>query len=196
IGELLYTNIGWLQALKARTKSEWMFKKNISGGGVLMDLGIILIELMLWLIEENEIVSVKASTSNIRLKKEVEDFASIYISFKNGVTTVIEMSWDSVYPDDKFFLKFYGTKGYASYPKLRLFKEFHGHLLNSSPEGKLSSKNSLKQSYALEIEHFINSILNKTEPESSLQKYINAYRIIEACYKSANEGKEVFIENI
>lgn len=196
IGEILYTNIGWLQALKASSKSSWMFKKNIAGGGVVMDLGVVLIELMLWLTDKRELISVKANTNNIRLKKEVEDFASIYLTFKNGMTAIIEMSWDAIYPDNKFFLKFYGTKGYASYPKLRLFKEFRGHLLNSSPEGKLSSKNSLKQSYLLEMEHFINIMLNKCKPKNLLQEYIYVYQIIEACYQSANDGREVFIENL
>ncbi|MCK5077170.1 MAG: Gfo/Idh/MocA family oxidoreductase [Calditrichia bacterium] len=196
IGELLYLNIGWLQALKARTKSEWMFKKNLSGGGALMDLGIVLIDLMMWLTGDKKIHSIKATTNNIRLKKEVEDFASVYFNFENGVSGVMEMSWDSVYPEDKFFMKFYGTKGYASYPRLRLFKEFHGHVLNSSPEGALSYKNSFKQSYSMEVEHFINSLLENKEPISSLNKYMDAYKIIKACYQSAADNKEVFVENI
>ncbi len=193
IGQLLYANIGWMQSLKARAKSEWMFKKNISGGGVLMDLGIILLELMAWLIEGANVTTVKASVSNFRLAKSVEDFASIFLTLDNGMSIVFEMSWDNVYPEDKFFLKFYGTAGYASYPKLKLFKDLKGHILNFSPQEKQTLKAGLKKSYFLEIEHFINSVINQTRPASSLYDYIPVYEVLEACYRSAKENREVVI---
>lgn len=59
------------------------FKKNLSGGGVLRDLGGGMIDLLRYF--GGEIVEVKAFLDNVVYKSDVEDFASAIVKFeKNG----------------------------------------------------------------------------------------------------------------
>jgi predicted dehydrogenase len=193
IGEIIYANFGWLQALKARTKSDWFFEKSIAGGGVVMDLGFILIDLLLWMLSGYKVKSVRAKISNIKLKKNVEDFASIYINFENGPSATIEASWDNVHPEDKFFLKLYGSEGYASYPKLKFFKEIHSRLINLTPEVSSRSKSNHRITYVNEINYFINALRNKIKPVATIQEYRKVYQVIQAAYQSAERDAEVLL---
>ena len=49
LGELFYIKCGW--ARKQSSEQKWFSKKNLAGGGVLLDLGIVLIDTALWLLD-------------------------------------------------------------------------------------------------------------------------------------------------
>ncbi|GAB4189431.1 MAG: inositol 2-dehydrogenase [Calditrichia bacterium] len=192
LGEIVYANLGWLQALKSKLMAPWQFSKNIAGGGVIYDLGFVLIDLLLWFLPNAKVKCVKANLSNKKLRKSVEDFGSIYLTFDNGTTAVIEVSWDNVHPEDKFFMKFYGTKGYASYPHLKFYQELHGRIVNLTPE-KSSSKHSFKSSYYNEINYFLNAIRGKVQPAATIEEYEAVYKVLDAIDKSSRSGKEIHL---
>lgn len=193
IGDILYANLGWLQALKAKTKSPWFFDKNIAGGGVVLDLGFVLIDLLLWMLSMQKVKSVRAKLSKTKLNKDVEDFGAIFLNFEGGTSAVIEVSWDNVHPEDKFFMKFYGTKGYASYPNLKFFKQLHGRVLNLTPQNPRTTKSNMRITYINEMNYFINAIRGKAKPVAQLQEYEMVYKIIDAIYHSSQQDAEILL---
>lgn len=71
--------------------SGWRFKKDVSGGGVLIDIGIHLIDLLLWYF--GNIASVDGTIKSQHLQ-EVEDTVTSTIKFENGLQCSFDASWN------------------------------------------------------------------------------------------------------
>ncbi len=69
------------------------FKKELSGGGALRDLGTHLIDLFRFF--NGEITEVKGFTDNIIYKSEVEDYASAIMKFENGGYCQLNVSFNA-----------------------------------------------------------------------------------------------------
>jgi predicted dehydrogenase len=95
----------------------WFYDPKLSGGGCLIDLGVHLVDLALWLFDFPEVVSVHGRTlkeGRAPAADEVEDFALGEIELANGTTLRIACSWNlSAGQDADIRATFYGTRGGA-----------------------------------------------------------------------------------
>ena len=95
----------------------WFYDPELSGGGCLIDLGVHLVDLALWLFDFPEVVSVHGRTlkgGRAPAADEVEDFALGEIELANGTTLRIACSWNlSAGQDADIRATFYGTRGGA-----------------------------------------------------------------------------------
>jgi predicted dehydrogenase len=98
-------------------QSAWFYDPKLSGGGCLIDLGVHLVDLALWLFDFPEV-----ERAHGRLFKdgrraepeECEDFALGEIELANGVVVRLACSWNlSVGKDADIRAAFYGTKAGA-----------------------------------------------------------------------------------
>jgi predicted dehydrogenase len=95
----------------------WFYNPKLSGGGCLIDLGVHLVDLALWLFDFPEVTSARGR----RLRQgqapttdEVEDFALGEIELANGASVRIACSWNlSAGQDADIRATFYGTEGGA-----------------------------------------------------------------------------------
>jgi predicted dehydrogenase len=76
----------------------WFYDRGLSGGGCVMDLGVHLVDLALWILDFPQVVSLTsrlyAGGKLLSLKpKEVEDYAVATLDLSNGVTAQIACSW-------------------------------------------------------------------------------------------------------
>ena len=76
--------------------NNFRFKKHLSGGGALRDLGSQMIDLLRYL--GGEISEAKAYVDNVVYKSEVEDFASASLKFEKGGYGYFSVSYDSMKP--------------------------------------------------------------------------------------------------
>lgn len=90
IGEIFYVKAGYLR--KRSTIESWVLKPDESGGGVFMDLGIILLDLSLWIMKFPKIKSVTA-VHYFHSFKSVEDSSFVLLRFANNSTVTLETSW-------------------------------------------------------------------------------------------------------
>lgn len=99
----------------------WYFNRELSGGGCLIDLGVHLVDLALWMLKYPELSSVHSSLfskGNLLAAeaKEVEDYVSAQMVFNDQINVQLACSWnlpagcDAVIKAD-----FYGTKGGVSF---------------------------------------------------------------------------------
>lgn len=99
-------------------QSAWFRDAGLSGGGCLIDLGIHLVDLALWLFDFPEVVNARATL--LRGGKplgegQVEDYAIGEISLANGVEVRIACSWNlNAGRDAVIEASFYGTAGGAA----------------------------------------------------------------------------------
>ncbi len=188
LGDIFYIKAGFLK--KRSTTENWSVRKSESGGGVFMDLGIVVLDIALWLLKFPKIKSVSA-VNYYQSVKEVEDSTFLMLRFENGATVNIEASWTLHREDDLFYCNVYGSEGSSSINPLKIYKKMHGTLVNVTPLKMEKPINTFKRSYEYEINHFINCIINGTDIVSSGTEAVERMKIVDAIYKSAKLGKEI-----
>lgn len=193
LGDLFYIKCGWLR--KQSSNQKWFLSKKLSGGGVLFDLGIVILDLALWMMGEEEIESVlvqKFSQSNI----DVEDSAVGLIRFSKGMVLNFDVSWDLYSVENSFNLTTHGTKGTAYLNPLRLFKKTGAGYIDYTPNKGSSHQNLFRKSYENELKHFIGSIREGAKVISSGDEALTRMNLLESIYKSAEQHKEIKIKKI
>jgi predicted dehydrogenase len=186
IGDLFYLKSGWLR------RSEnygWKAEHAMSGGGAVLDQGVQMLDLAIWLAGDRQLATVSAQVHRPR-PDAVEDSGVALLRFKDGSAISLEVSWSLTIERDVAYLHAFGTRGAASLSPLRIHKELHGSLVNVTPAVD-SPRNVYKHSYAREIEHFV-ACVQKTEKQiSPAADGLAIMRIVDAIYASAKSGKEV-----
>jgi len=188
IGEPFYVKCGWIR--KQSSGEKWFTKKEESGGGVIIDLGIHLLDLALWLLEYPEIASV--STQNFyHYTKNVEDTSISCIKSKNSAVINLEVSWSLPVEKDHFFLDVFGTKGSFSSNPFRLYKKVQNDYINLTPTQVDNPTVLFKKSYLNELKSFVGAIKGLNPVFSPGEEALQRMRIIEAMYESANKKHEI-----
>lgn len=95
----------------------WFYDKTLSGGGCVMDLGVHLADMALWLLGETEIASVTSTLmkDGAPLKDgDVEDYAVAHITLASGAVVRLACSWRlQAGADAVIEANLYGTQGGA-----------------------------------------------------------------------------------
>jgi predicted dehydrogenase len=191
LGEIFYIKAGFLK--KRSTIENWSVKKESAGGGVFMDLGIVLLDIALWLMKYPKIRSVNA-VNYYQTFKSVEDSSFVMLRFANDATVSLETSWTLLREEDLFYCNVFGTDGSSCINPLKIFKKMHGTLMNVTPMKMEKPANIFKRSYEYELKHFINAIQNDTDIISNGDEALQRLKIIDAIYKSAKLGKEIYFK--
>ncbi|HYD47305.1 MAG TPA: Gfo/Idh/MocA family oxidoreductase [Terriglobales bacterium] len=96
----------------------WFYQRELAGGGCVLDLGIHLIDLLLWGLGEPSVVSVDSRlfARGLRLgAEEVEDYATVQLDLGGEITARLACSWRlSAGCDAVIEASFYGTEGRVS----------------------------------------------------------------------------------
>lgn len=188
IGEVFYIKTGYLK--KRSTAEKWSVKKAEAGGGVFMDLGIVILDIALWMMKFPKIKSVSAVNFNHSFK-DVEDSSFVLLRFENGSTVSIETSWTLHRANDMFYCNVYGREGSTSINPLRIYKNMHDTLVNVTPVKIEKPANLFKRTYEYELNNFINSVLTGKPSLSDGSESLDRMRIVDAIYESAKAGREV-----
>jgi predicted dehydrogenase len=191
LGNIFYIKAGFLK--KRSTTEKWSLKKEESGGGVVMDLGIVMLDAALWVMNFPEVVSVSAVNYNHAFQT-VEDSSFFMLRCANNATITIEASWTLHREEDLFYCNVYGTEGSSSINPLKILKRMHGTLVNVTPLKIETPANIFKKSIEYELKNFINSIRNNSKIISTGEEALARLKIIDAIYKSAKLGKEIIFK--
>ncbi len=188
IGEPFYIKGGWIR--KQSSNEKWFTKKEESGGGVIIDLGIHILDLALWLLGYPEISSV--STQNFfHNTKSVEDTSISCVKCKNSAVINMEISWSLPVEKDYFFLDVFGTKGSFSSNPFRLYKKVENDYINLTPTQSDNPSVLFKKSYLNELKSFVGAIKGLNPVFSPGEQAMQRMKIIEAMYESAEKKHEI-----
>lgn len=210
MGDIYTARCGWQRRRGIPGKGGWFTTKAQSGGGPLIDLGVHMIDLAVWLMGNPTPVSVTGATYCKFAQSEtdadsvhaqygeavengvfdVEDLAFGFIRFDNGCTMQIEFSWASNVECEKVYIDLRGTKAGATTDtrdgRFKIFTEENGVTVDIVPNlagGEIPHVQNLR--------HFYNVILGKEQPDFVPVQGLNMVKILEAMYKSAELGEEV-----
>lgn len=211
MGDIYCGRCGWQRRRGIPGKGGWFTTKAQSGGGPLIDLGVHMIDLAIWLMGSPKPVTVTGSTyckfadsdtsdsvnSDFGDKVsggtfDVEDLAMGTIRFDNGAQLQIEFSWASNIKKENRFVELRGTKAGLSWHDgdVEIFTEMHGegcdiHPSNLQPE---------KKEHVLNLINFYDVVIDGKEPVFKPQQGIDMIKILCAIYKSAETGREVVLD--
>lgn len=188
IGNILYVKSSWLRTQSSEGK--WFTKKHESGGGVIFDLGIVMLDLALWILDFPEVISV--TTKNFEtLNVGVEDSSLSFIRCKNDFVVALETSWLLASAKDSFSLEILGTNGNASLTPLKIFKKIESSVIDMSPSKSDNSASLFKRSYENEIKSFIGAVRGLNPLLSPASEALPRMKVIEAMYESAGKSSEI-----
>ncbi len=188
IGQPMYLKSGWIR--RQSSKGKWFTRKQESGGGVIIDLGILLLDLSLWLIDFVPVTTV--STKNFsQITKTVEDTSISYLRCKNDAIINLEASWSLPAEKDTFYLNVYCTKGYASLNPFRVYRKIEEQVINLTPSQSESAFGLFKKSYMNELKSFLGAVTGLHPGFSSGEEALSRMKVVEAMYNSAARNAEI-----
>ena len=207
MGEIYCGRCGWQRRRGIPGKGGWFTTKEQSGGGPLIDLGVHMIDLSIWLMGNPTPVAVSGCTyakfadndvsdsvnsdfgeKNANGIFDVEDLAMGFIKFDNGACLQIEFSWASNVEKENVFVELRGTKAGMEFKddNVKIFTESDGTLEDIIP--KVTDVPGI---HGDNIKHFADVLQNGIEPDFTPIQGVNMIKILEAMYKSAETGEEV-----
>lgn len=190
LGDIFYAKTGWLRYRTERGGPEWYTNKRSAGGGVLMDLGVQMLDLSLWLLGNPKVVSVTATKYVRDPRQDVEDTLAAMLLLESGASLMLEVSWALLLEKNFAYLNVYGTEGAALLHPFRIHKEVSGRLKDVTPSLD-GGKNLYKQSYEAELDHFLRCITHGERPQAAPEEGLLVMRVIDAIYQSAEARREV-----
>lgn len=214
LGTIYYAKLYWLRRRGIPGLGSWFSSKEMAGGGPLIDLGVHVLDMGLYLLGEPEVLTVSASTyhelgsrgvgfdkneskSGAGHDFEVEDLATAFMRLSTGATLLLEACWASHgRAHNDFGIVLYGTQGGAEiYAKdnrtadaLRIYMDVADVPAEINPQ---SPPGGFHQSV---IHTFIQRIRDGYWSLYNGSDGLRRARIIDACYASAAERREVIVE--
>jgi predicted dehydrogenase len=173
-----------------RTEQGWRQRRVEAGGGAFFDYGLPLLDLALWLGDFPEAERVVAHMERGAGKNAVEEGMLVQVRGVSGVVLNLDVSGAYVGEEERWWFETLSTRGSTRLAPLRVVKELHGRPTDVSPRGAAARESAFIQSYRAELAHFVSVIAGETVYEPPTDQ-ITLHKIVEAIYKSADEGKEI-----
>lgn len=217
LGRPYYAKAWWLRRAGIPTVGSWFTRAELAGGGPLADIGVHVLDYSLFLLGNPTVRAVSASTydllasagfgSNPESGKtgatgaktfDVEDLATVFMRLDDGGTLLVEASWAAHRPEgDQFGITLYGTDGgaelivddYAPSGSLNIFTDDDGVAV-ATP---LASRPG--RGHAAVVEQFVEKIRSGQRGESDGSGGAALARIVDACYRSAAEQREIALDS-
>lgn len=175
--------------------SGWRYSKTASGGGVLMDFGIHMLDQLCWYF--GKINTVEATAKQL-YSKEVEDELSANITFKDGQQVSFETSWSKEeYRKTYARVEIEGTMGkmIVTDQTLDVYDQ-QGNQIQNLVYPDLYGGTYMDVGgilYSKQMEAFLDVLDNKQE--TNLESAVYVQKVIKEIYRSVDEGKKISIES-
>ncbi|MDP9238566.1 MAG: Gfo/Idh/MocA family oxidoreductase [Chloroflexota bacterium] len=178
-------------------------QKALSHGGALLDVGVHMLDLAIWLMGNPQPVRVSAQTQRkfgtrpdvakmLRhawdpAKFDVEDFAVALVYFASGATLLLRTSWAAHIDAEVFSVRLAGTEGGATTTPPVVYRNHAGIPADEHLQLQKAS------SYEREIAHWLRVVAGQEAPLVTRAETMNVQRIIDAAYESAAAARDVEI---
>ena len=180
----------WHVFRASRSQLGWRQRRDEAGGGAMLDLGLSILDLGLWLGGSSPPARVSASLDPHGRDRGVEQSGSAFVVCENGTSIFVDVTWRHLGEGERFGVGLRGSKGSAGINPLNVWKELHGVAVDVSPTGSVSRENAFTASYRAEWAHFQAAIAGEAKVPS-LQEHLTLHKVVDAIYRSAADGGEV-----
>jgi predicted dehydrogenase len=215
LGEIYYARAFWMRRAGIPGLGTWFTRKELAGGGPLIDLGVHVLDMALSLMGNPRVVTVTGSTyarlgpqgkgnwadGRFTIQPdqpyEVEDLAAAFLRTADGAAIQLEASW-AVHSGvtDEYGVTLMGDAGgaeirvkdYARTGALRLFGDFAGSPAEVTPTYEPQPE------HLQIITRFVDAIVAGVPMSPSGEEGLDRTRLLDAIYRSAELGRELCLE--
>ncbi len=180
----------WHVFRPGRTQLGWRQRKDQAGGGAMLDLGLSILDLGLWLGGSVTPTRVSASLDPVTRDRAVEQSGSAFVICENGMSVFVDVTWRHLGEGERFGVGLRGSKGTAGINPLNVWKELHGVAVDVSPTGSVSRENAFTASYRAEWAHFQAAIAGEAKIPA-LKEHLTLHKVVDGIYRSAVDGRDV-----
>jgi len=180
----------WHTFRPSRAVLGWRERKAEAGGGAMLDLGLTVLDLSLWLVGNPAPVRVSATFDRLEDPRAVEQAGSAYVVCDNGASIWVDVNWRHVGPGERFEVGLRGTKGSGGINPLRVWQDLNGIATDVAPTGAGTVENLFTSAVRAEWAHFLTAVADRSK-SPSLDAQVRLHRLVDAIYRSAAEGKEI-----
>lgn len=205
---------GEISRVRTRGIPTWgtFHMKKISGGGAFVDIGVHMLDALVWLIGNPKIKSVSgtimqnhkdeigtliesgALTGNVDVKRkfdpdemDVEDFSCGILNFENGVRVNFKVAWAANMPEESS-INLIGKSAGIYLPKGTIYTgKNKKNLIIHEPKYDTAFPGHIYL-----IDNIRKVLKGDDTPAVKPEETVNVSKIIEMFYKSAEKGKEIF----
>ncbi len=203
----IYHARSWMLRRNGMIPTPSFIRKEFSGGGPCIDIGVHILDLTLWLMGNPKPVAVTgvakaplahhpgqfAAWTGTLLSQDydVEDFAAAFVRFDTGATLVLEVSWflhhDIQGEDMQMWL--YGSEGGCHWPKAEFLSTNYQtrQLVNST----LQLTKDPMEPHALECVEFARAVAEGALSPVLAEQSLAVLTILDGIYRSQKTGGEV-----
>ena len=213
LGRPYYAKAWWLRRSGIPGEGTWFTTSEFAGGGPLVDIGVHVLDYSLFLLGNPAVTAVSASTYDLLATAgfgfnressktsiagstgfDVEDLATVFARLEDGGTLLVEASWAAHRTEgDAFGITLFGTQGgaelivedYAPSGSLRVFTDDDG----AAVETRLTAPPGAGHRGV--VEQFLAKVRSGRWQEHDGTAAIELARIVDACYRSAAEQREI-----
>jgi predicted dehydrogenase len=211
LGKIYYAKAYWMRRKGIPGLGSWFVNKEQAGGGPLIDLGVHILDIAMFLMGEPTPVAVSANTyaefgprglkgwewkksTGQSVHYEVEDLATAFVRLEGGATLLLEASWAThSSAGDDYGVVLYGTEGgaeltiknYGYENTIRLFADVNGVPHDAMPTVPRGG------GHVQVVERFVAAILDGAPAIPGAAEGLRRAELIDAIYRSAGEGREV-----
>lgn len=209
LGKIYTAKTGWYRRKGIPGWGTWFTRHEQSGGGPLIDIGVHMLDLALFLMGDPKPVSVYGSTyAEFGPKKkgigtwgkpdwngiyDVEDLATAIIKMEDGSSLTLEVSWAvHMDTDSSPFLHLIGSEGGAA---LRGDSgKFLTERFDEAMEVPISTPSDDEGSRVRLSRHFLECVRTGKQPWTSAETGLRSNLIIDAIYESSRTGEAVKLD--
>lgn len=206
-GDIYHGKAFWRRRSGIPRLQSWFGNKPLAGGGALLDIGVHLLDLCLYTMDNFEPQAVSGVTytkfgnrglaeggwgisdRDPKLKFTVDDFASAMIKLKGGATVTLDVTWACHTGNPNMNVELFGTEAGASlYPaEVYRFSDIAEY------EVAKNIKADIKYKHCCRFANFTKAVLGEEEVCAKVEQSLAVQKILDAIYESSKTGKEVRI---
>jgi predicted dehydrogenase len=210
LGDIYHTKAYWYRRAGSPKFGTWFVNKQMSGGGCLLDIGVHILDLGMYLSGSWRPVAVSGqtysmfghrgigeggwgkSTRDKKIKFDVDDFATALIKCHNGATLELNVSWVLHQEQaDRHNVELYGTEAGASLFPTKIFrfgKKKGEYEVVEPQQVKVPDLRTCRQ------HDWLDAISRKRESICTLEQALVVQQILDGIYTSSETGREVRIK--
>jgi len=198
IGETMFIRCRYGHGGRPGYDREWRAKKEISGGGELLDQGIHITDLFHWFMGDFK-EAMGFSVNNFWQTDGIEDNAFALFKTNDNKVASMHVSWTQW--KNIFSFEIFGKKGYlninglgGSYGVEKLVVGL-GAANGCVPQEKTVRFENSGDCWKFEWDEFLQAIANNHQPVGNGADAVKALQMIDAVYLSSEEGRATTIES-
>jgi UDP-N-acetylglucosamine 3-dehydrogenase len=175
--------------------SDWFWQEQAAGGGALLDMGIHMIDLLRWFIDE-PVVEVEAMTARLAKPTFADDNAFVLLRFAGGAIASMQASWTArPFPDREVVI--HGERGHVALGRAQ-GEPPALHVQDGGPETARKVDIALPAVSALvnPFVHFLRVVREGIPPLTSGEEGRATLAVTLAAYEAARSGCKVALPGV